>query len=242
MVDEGADVIDVGGESTRPGAAPVPEDLEMKRVLPVIERTRSRISIPISIDTTKARVAWAALEAGADIVNDVTALRGDPAMASVVSEASVPVILMHMSGTPQTMQLSPRYKNVIEEVKGFLWERMGAAEKAGISRSRMVVDPGIGFGKNLDHNLELLKGLKRLTDLGVPLMVGLSRKSFLGAVLAAEVGDRLEGTLGAVVYAMLNGASLIRVHDVKAVKRAVRVVEAILGAGAMAEDGGFPDA
>jgi dihydropteroate synthase len=200
----------------------------MTRVLPVIEALRARTDVPISIDTTKASVAKAALEAGADIINDVSALRADPEMAYVASRARVPVVLMHMKGTPQTMQLSPHYEDVVEEVKGFLLERMCVAEKAGIERSQLIVDPGIGFGKNLSHNLEILRGLERLTSLGVPLMVGPSRKSFLGSILGTGVRDRLEGTLGAVAFAVLQGASLLRVHDVKEVKRTVQVLEAIL--------------
>jgi dihydropteroate synthase len=228
MVEQGADVIDVGGESTRPGAEPVSEEMEMERVLPVIQDLRARTGVPISIDTRKARVAEAAVNAGADMINDTSAMRDDPKMVSVIRETGVPVVLMHRKGTPQTMQLSPHYSDVVKEVRAFLLGRMRAAEKGGIPRAKLVVDPGIGFGKDLSHNLKLLKGLQRLTSLGVPVMVGPSRKAFLGAILGGTVKDRLEGTLAAVAFAALHGANFVRVHDVMEVKRIVQVLEAIL--------------
>lgn len=231
LVEQGADVIDVGGESTRPGAEPVSEQMEMERVLPVIHDLRARTGVPISVDTTKARVAEAAVRAGADMINDTSAMRDDPKMVSVIRDTGVPVVLMHRKGTPKTMQISPHYSDVVKEVRAFLLGRMRAAESAGIQRAQLIVDPGIGFGKDLSHNLKLLRGLHRLASLRVPVMIGPSRKGFLGAVLGTGVKDRLEGTLAVVAFAVLHGASFVRVHDVKEVKRTVRVLEEILSAG-----------
>ena len=227
MAGEGADIIDVGGESTRPGAQPVSADEEMARVLPVIRRLREIVSIPISIDTIKAEVARAALGQGADLVNDISALRYDPAMAPLVAAEEVPVVLMHMQGTPQTMQQNPSYADVVEEVKAFLESRIQFAVKAGVSRERIIIDPGIGFGKNLDHNLALLRGLAALTALGRPVLVGTSRKTFIGKLLEAGPEERLEGSLAAAVAAALAGANIIRVHDVKEAARAIRIADAL---------------
>jgi dihydropteroate synthase len=227
MAEEGADLIDVGGESTRPGAAPVPLDEELRRVIPVIERVARRCRLPISIDTTKAEVARRAIAAGATMVNDVTALRGDPEMAAVVADAGVPVVLMHMRGAPATMQRAPRYRSVMGELLRFFRERIAAAEAAGIDRRRIILDPGIGFGKTLRHNLEILQRLDVLARLGRPILVGPSRKAFLGRLLDLPVGKRLEGTAAAVAAAVLHGARVVRVHDVAAMARVVRVADAI---------------
>lgn len=227
LASQGADIIDIGGESTRPGARPVSAGEEIGRVLPVIRGLRRALSIPISIDTTKADVARAAVDEGADMVNDISALRFDPAMAPLVAAAKLPVVLMHMLGTPQTMQQSPRYQDVVEEVKEFLRRRIRFALEAGVSAERIIIDPGIGFGKNLDHNLALLRGLPSLASLGQPLLVGPSRKTFVGKLLDAGPEERLEGSLAAAVAAVLAGANIIRTHDVKESRRAIRIADAL---------------
>ncbi len=232
MVADGADLLDVGGESTRPGSDIVPVDEERERVVPVIERLRAEIpDVPISVDTRKRDVAAAALEAGATIVNDVSAGR-DPGMFDVVRDAGAGLVLMHMRGDPKTMQEAPRYDDVVAEVKGFLRERIEAAELAGVERERLVVDPGIGFGKTLEHNLVLMRHLDALLDLGRPILVGPSRKSFVGALLDLPPDDRIEGTAGAVGWLVARGAHVVRVHDVKEIARVVRVVDAIARAEA----------
>jgi len=220
MEKEGADIIDVGGESSRPGAEPVPVEEELRRVIPVLERLRGKLRIPISIDTTKAEVAEAALRAGASIVNDISALRFDPAMASVVAEFGAGLVLMHMLGTPKTMQQDPHYEDVVREVREFLAERALYAQSQGIPREAIAVDPGIGFGKTVEHNLELLRRLPELVELGFPVLVGPSRKSFIGAILGLGVEERLEGTLVACAVAVVRGADILRVHDVREVRRA----------------------
>jgi dihydropteroate synthase len=217
----------VGGESTRPGAKPVTAAEEIGRVLPVIERLRAKSSIPISIDTVKSEVARAALDAGADIVNDVSAFRADAAMAALVARERVPVILMHMQGTPQTMQQNPTYENVVHEVAEFLRLKAEEGAQAGIAADRIVIDPGIGFGKNLEHNLALLRGLSALAALGLPLLVGSSRKAFIGRILDLGPEERLEGSIAAAVAAALAGANMVRVHDVKEAVRALRVADAV---------------
>lgn len=227
LASQGADIIDIGGESTRPGARPVSAGEEMGRVLPVIRGLRRTLSIPISIDTTKADVARAAVDEGVDMVNDISALRLDPAMAPLVAAAKLPVVLMHMLGTPRTMQQSPRYQDVVEEVKEFLRRRIRFALEAGVSAERIIIDPGIGFGKNLDHNLALLRGLPSLASLGQPLLVGPSRKTFVGKLLDAGPEERLEGSLAAAVAAVLAGANIIRTHDVKESRRAIRIADAL---------------
>jgi dihydropteroate synthase len=224
MVDEGADVIDIGGESTRPGSRPVPPEVEMERVLPAIEAIRRRSEIPISIDTRKATVAREALARGASVVNDVSALRFDPELAAVVAEGGASVILMHMQGEPETMQVAPSYAEVVSEVVAFLTARVEAAIAAGIPRARILVDPGIGFGKRLEDNLALLRGLPRLRSLGCPIVVGLSRKRFLGDLQGGlAVEERLEGTIAANAVAVVNGADVLRVHDVKEGRRTADV-------------------
>jgi dihydropteroate synthase len=232
MAEAGADVIDVGGESTRPGARPVSEEEELARVLPVVRGLRSALRIPISIDTYKSRVARAALCEGADIVNDISALRFDAAMVSLVAEESVPVVLMHMRGVPRSMQLEPHYDDVVREVRDFLADRIQCAVEGGVEQSRIIIDPGIGFGKTLEHNLALLRGLPQLAGLGQPLLVGASRKTFIGKILEVDPGERLEGSLAAAVAAVLAGASIVRAHDVKETRKALRVADAIrFGAG-----------
>lgn len=227
LVEAGADMVDVGGESTRPGAPPVSVEEELRRVLPVIQGLRRELNVPISIDTYKARVAREALTEGADIVNDISALRFDPEMAALVAGEKVPVVLMHMQGTPQTMQAEPRYDNVLWEVRDFLAARAEFALDAGVARDHIILDPGIGFGKTLDHNLTLLKGLPFLASLGYPFLVGASRKAFIGKILDVEPDERLEGSLAAAVAAVFGGAHIIRVHDVKETWRALRVADAI---------------
>ncbi|HMF51279.1 MAG TPA: dihydropteroate synthase [Candidatus Saccharimonadales bacterium] len=227
MVQSGAEVLDVGGESTRPGARPVDEAEELDRVLPVIRGLRREVAVPISIDTYKAGVARAALDAGADIVNDISALRFDPALVSLVAAEEVPVILMHMQGKPQTMQSEPRYNDVVREVRDFLAAQLYEAMDAGIAAERIILDPCIGFGKTLEHNLQLLRGLPTLAALGQPLLVGASRKAFIGKILDLDPDHRLEGSLAAAVAAVLGGANLLRVHDVAETCRAARMADAI---------------
>lgn len=224
----GAEVLDIGGESTRPGAEPVDAAEELRRVIPVI-RGLSDIHCEISVDTSKASVAAAALEAGATIVNDVTALRGDPEMASRCAERSATVVLMHMLGDPRSMQRNPRYDDVVAEVKAFLAERLEAAIATGIAEERIWLDPGIGFGKTAAHNLELLRRLGELRELGRPLVIGTSRKSFIGKVDGSGAGERLGGTIASSVLAAAEGAEVLRVHDVAEVRQALVVATAILG-------------
>jgi dihydropteroate synthase len=228
---EGADLLDVGGESTRPGAADVEEAVELERVLPVVEGLAAATDVPISIDTRKAAVADAALATGAAMVNDVSAGRDDPDLLGVAAEAGAAVVLMHMQGTPATMQDDPRYGDVLAEVEAFLRERCAAAEAAGVAWEALVVDPGIGFGKRDEHNYALLGGLARLTRLGHPVLVGTSRKGFIGRALDLPVGERLEGSAAAVVWAVERGARIVRVHDVAPMVRTVRMTEALLTGG-----------
>ncbi len=224
---EGADILDIGGESTRPGAEPVGPAAELARVLPVIAGLRERgATAQISIDTSKAQVAAAALDAGADIVNDVTALRGDPAMAGLVAERGVPCCLMHMLGEPRTMQDDPHYDDVVSDVKAFLEERMAVAIGAGIAEERILLDPGIGFGKTDAHNLELLARLDELATLGRPVVIGTSRKSFLGRITGRQVDDRLAATIATNVLAYERGARVFRVHDVAPVRDALVITGA----------------
>ena len=227
LVEEGADILDVGGESTRPGATPVGLQQELDRVLPVISQFASRAGVPISIDTYKPKVMRAAIEAGADIVNDVYALR-QPGALETVAQSRAGVCLMHMQGTPQTMQQDPQYADVVDEVKGFLEERLLAAVAAGIAKERIVLDPGFGFGKRTVHNVTLLQALPDLSSLGRPLLVGLSRKSVLGSLAGGDVGARLHASIAASVISAMKGAKIIRVHDVKATANALKIVAAVL--------------
>ncbi len=232
MIGEGADVIDVGGESTRPGARPVPEAEELDRVVPAIRALRERTDALISVDTTKAAVAREALAAGADIVNDVSALRFDPRMAEVVAASGASVILMHMRGTPETMQSLPAYADLFGEISAFLAERIEAARAAGIPAERIIVDPGIGFGKTAEDNLALIDGLGFLEALDRPVLVGASRKGFIGKALGLAPDDRLEGSLAAGVLSVAGGAHIVRVHDVRSTRRAADMADAILSRGA----------
>ena len=224
---EGADILDVGGESTRPGAEPVSPDEELDRVLPFIEAATERISLPISIDTRRSEVAWAAVRAGASIVNDVTGLRGDPEMPEMCARSGAGVVVMHMRGTPRTMAELARYDDVVEDVAAELAESVAVARAAGVSDDAIVLDPGLGFAKTAEQSYELLRGLHRLTEPGFPVLVGPSLKSFLEAVLHVGPKDRVDGTVAACVSAYARGARIFRVHDVGTVRRALAVAEAI---------------
>ena len=227
MVSDGADIIDVGGESTRPGSDPVSADAELERVVPVIKRLAAEVQVPISVDTRRHLVAEAAVDAGAAIVNDVTA-GSDPEMFPLVRDRGVGMVLMHMKGEPRTMQQNPEYNDVVREVHDYLDARVQAAVDAEVSWEQLCVDPGLGFGKTTDHSLLLMKETDTFLDLGRPVLVGPSRKSFIGDALGTEVTDRLEGTAAAVAYMVAKGAHLVRVHDVREIARVVRVVDAIL--------------
>ena len=230
MLQEGADIIDVGGESTRPGAEPVAEDEEIRRVVPIVEALAADLpDAALSVDTMKAPVARAAIAAGAHIVNDVSALRADPAMTGVIAASGAGVVLMHMLGEPRTMQKDPRYDDVVAEVASALGGWAAGAQAGGIARDRIVVDPGIGFGKTLQHNLGLLRGITDLRALGYPVLIGASRKSFIATALGLPVGERLEATAAAVAWSVAQGAAVVRVHDVKEMVRVVRMTEAIRG-------------
>jgi dihydropteroate synthase len=227
LVEEGADILDIGGESTRPGATPVSLEEELNRVVPVIEALSKVANVPLSIDTYKPAVMRAAIAAGADIVNDVRALQ-EPGAMEIVAASKVGVCLMHMQGIPQTMQVNPQYEDVVREVNGFLVERLAAAEAAGIVAERVILDPGFGFGKNTEHNLQLLQTLDQTLQIGRPLLVGLSRKSVLGQITGGDVYVRLHASLAASVISTMKGARIVRVHDVKATVDALKVVAAVL--------------
>jgi dihydropteroate synthase len=227
LVAGGADLLDIGGESTRPGARGVSADEELARVAPVLAGLDD-VNVPISIDTSKAHVAEVALDAGARIVNDVTALRSDPAMAGLCAARDCFVVLMHMRGTPRTMQDNPTYADVVEDVKAFLAQRIEFVIGEGVAEERIWVDPGIGFGKTVRHNLELLNRLRELRELGRPIVIGTSRKRFIGTITGREVDDRLGGTIATNVLAMQAGADVLRVHDVREVRDAMVVAEAVL--------------
>lgn len=226
LVEQGADVLDIGGESTRPGATPVPLDEELKRVIPVI-KTLAQAGVPLSIDTYKPEVMRAAIDAGADIVNDVCALQAPNAL-EIVAASKVGVCLMHMQGRPQTMQADPQYQDVVAEVCEFLSSRLKAAEQAGIARERIVLDPGFGFGKRTAHNLTLLNHLSSLQSLGLPLLIGLSRKSVLGQVVGSAVDERIHASIAASVVSVMKGANIVRVHDVKPTVDALKIVSAVM--------------
>ncbi len=226
---EGADIIDIGGESTRPGAEPVAEEEEIRRVIPVIERLARASDVAISIDTVKARVAQLALQAGAKIVNDISALQADEEMAATVAQAGAGVILMHRRGTPQTMQANTNYDDLVAEVREALAQAIARAEDAGCDPRRIMIDPGIGFGKSLEGNLDLIRSIKTFASLGKPVLIGASRKSFVGRITGAEAPDRLGGSLAAAVAAVLNGAAAVRAHDVKETRQAVDVAIRLRG-------------
>ncbi|MBE9536753.1 MAG: dihydropteroate synthase [Proteobacteria bacterium] len=232
MVDEGADIIDVGGESTRPGAKVVPLDEELRRIIPVIERIAKNIKVPLSVDTCKAEVAKKAIDAGADIINDISGLHFDDKMASVAAKAACPVVVMHIKGRPSDMQKNPEYKSLMGEVIVYLRDSMDIALDAGVDPESIIVDPGIGFGKSFEDNLSILRNLEELKVLGRPVLVGASRKSFVGHLLGeAKVEDRLEGSLAASMFSAANGAHILRVHDIKETKKAVTVTDAIAASG-----------
>jgi dihydropteroate synthase len=232
MERDGADIIDVGGESTRPGARDVSVDEELRRVVPVIRAISKKVRAAISIDTRKAKVADAALKAGASIVNDVSALKGDPNMAGVVAKHRARIILMHMKGKPEDMQADPKYIDAVKDIVRSLKGSIGLAKRAGIKDDKIIIDPGIGFGKTVRHNLEILRGLRHFKKLGYPLCVGTSRKSFIGKILSSEdPEDRLAGSLATAVVAAMNGANIIRAHDVSLTRQALKVVDSITGAG-----------
>jgi dihydropteroate synthase len=228
LAEQGAEILDVGGESTRPGADEVAEDEELRRVVPVIEGLNG-VDAVISIDTSKLAVAEAALDAGASIVNDVTAMRHAPEIGALCAERGVGLVLMHMLGDPRSMQENPVYGDVVDEVKAFLAERVEAAVGAGVEEEKIWVDPGIGFGKTLEHNLELLRRLRELRELGRPIVIGTSRKSFIGKIDGSDPGDRIGGTIASSVLAAADGADVLRVHDVVEVRQAITVADAVLG-------------
>ena len=226
MISEGAEIIDIGGESTRPGSKPVSVKEELERVIPAIEFIKSISDIPISIDTQKAEVARHAVEAGACVVNDVGGLRNDD-MISLIAELQIPVIIMHMQGTPENMQKNPQYADTVQDIKNWLEERINAAEITGIKRSNIIVDPGIGFGKNLKHNLEILGGLNQFNSMAGGVLLGASRKSFIGFLTGADDSDRLTGSLASAMIGATEGVDLVRVHDVKETKKAIETINAL---------------
>lgn len=230
MAEEGADMIDVGGESTRPGSDPATIEEELSRIIPVIETLSKKIDIPISIDTYKSEVAKKALEAGAEMINDISALRFDPEMKEVAAEYQVPIVLMHIKGTPKNMQENPYYNDVIKEIIEYLKESIQIAKDVGIQEENIIIDPGIGFGKRLEDNLNILKNLKKFSILNCPILVGPSRKSFIGKILDLPVGERLEGSLAALAVSIMNGANIVRVHDVKESKRVAGLLDTIIKA------------
>ena len=226
----GADILDIGGESTRPGTKPLEEEEEIRRVIPLIQTLNQKIDIPISVDTRKARIAEKALETGAEMINDISALRFDERMAEVVARWKVPVVLMHMRGNPETMQLDTHYDDFLGEILSFFRERVAFAESRGIPADQIVLDPGIGFGKSLEeqHNLILLKYLQNFKVLEKPLLIGTSRKAFIGKILGLPPQEREEGTMATVAVAILNGANIVRVHEVERMRRVVQVIDAVL--------------
>lgn len=230
MAEDGADILELGGESTRPGAVSVPADEELQRILTVLRRLRPRLAIPVAVDTYKSEVARIVLEAGAEIINDIYGVRGEGCLAEVVAEAKAGLVIMHMKGTPQDMQSGPRYDDVVGEVLAFLTDRVAFAERAGVDPEAIVVDPGLGFGKRLHDNLTLLRHLAEFQRLGKPIMVGPSRKSFIGQVLDLPVEQRQHGTAACVAAAVLQGAAFVRVHEVRPCVQVVRMLDAIMRA------------
>lgn len=228
MVDDGADIIDIGGESTRPGSSAVPVGEELRRTIPVIESLSSKVRVPISIDTYKSEVARRALDAGASFVNDISGLRADPEMPALVARYGVPVAIMHMKGSPKDMQKDPSYTALIPEITEYLRSGIEIAIRAGVREDRIIIDPGIGFGKTFDHNLEIINHLEKIVSIGKPVLIGPSRKAFIGKILNnAPPTDRIEGTAATVAISVMKGVSIVRVHDVRAMARVVRVADAI---------------
>ena len=228
MSEEGADIIDIGGESTRPGAESVPLDEEIRRVVPLVKILSREVPVPISVDTYKSEVAARSLDAGAHIINDISGLRFDPAMAGLVARYKTPVVVMHIKGTPKDMQKDPTYADLIGEIREYLEEGVRNAEHAGLKRDQVMVDVGIGFGKTLSHNLELIRRLDEFHSMGSPMLIGPSRKSFIGKILDLPVQERLEGTVAAVTMAISRGVHIVRVHDCAPIKRVVQVADAIM--------------
>lgn len=227
MIDDGADIIDVGGESTRPGSLPISEKEELRRVKPVIEALAKEIKVPISIDTYKPRIAEECIKAGADMVNDITGL-ANKNMLKILKKCKVPVVVMHMKGKPKTMQKNPQYKDVVADIKKFFKEKIAIAKKNGLKD--VIIDPGIGFGKTTEHNLQIIKRLNEFKELGCPILIGPSRKTFIGKITGLDVNERLEGTLAAVAISVMNGANIVRVHNVKECARAAKTAYAIRSA------------
>ena len=229
MVEEGANIIDIGGESTRPGAEAVQLEEELSRTIPIIEAIRLKSDCLISIDTYKSKVATAALAAGADMVNDISGLTFDHNMASLVAERNVPVIIMHIKGKPGDMQKNPNYDNLIKEIKAFFEVQIAIAKKAGIDSGNIILDPGIGFGKRLEDNFEIIRELGQISTMGYPVLLGPSRKSFIGFTLDLPIEERIEGTLASITAGVINGARIVRVHDIRATRRTLTITEKIMG-------------
>ena len=229
MVEEGANIIDIGGESTRPGAEAVQLEEELSRTIPIIEAVRLKSDCLISIDTYKSKVAKAALDAGADMVNDISGLTFDHNMASLVAERNVPVIIMHIKGKPGDMQKNPNYDNLIKEIKAFFEVQIAIAKKAGIDSGNIILDPGIGFGKRLEDNFEIIRELGQISTMGYPVLLGPSRKSFIGFTLDLPIEERIEGTLASITAGVINGARIVRVHDIRATRRTLTITEKIMG-------------
>ena len=229
MVEEGANIIDIGGESTRPGAEAVQLEEELSRTIPIIEAVRLKSDCLISIDTYKSKVAKAALDAGADMVNDISGLTFDHNMASLVAERNVPVIIMHIKGKPGDMQKNPNYDNLIKEIKAFFEVQIAIAKKAGIDSGNIILDPGIGFGKRLEDNFEIIRELGQISTMGYPVLLGPSRKSFIGITLDLPIEERIEGTLASITAGVINGARIVRVHDIRATRRTLTITEKIMG-------------
>lgn len=227
MAESGADILDIGGESSRPGAESVPAEEEIKRVIPIIKKLAKKTKLPISVDTVKSEVAERAFDAGASVLNDISALRADEKMAELAAKSEAYVILMHMRGTPSDMQDDTRYADLIGEISGFLSDAASRASEKGIVKEKIIIDPGIGFGKSVEGNFIILKNLDKFLKLGYPLLIGASRKSFIGKTLGIDVDERVEGSVAAACYAILNGADIVRVHDVAETRRALTIIEKI---------------
>lgn len=236
LADEGADIIDVGGESSRPGSDPIPAEEEIRRVVPVISSLRAQTRVLLSVDTTKFETARAALEAGADVINDISSFEMDPRLLVLAAETGAGFILMHMQGVPKTMQAAPRYEDVVAEVRGFLAEKIEIAAAYGLNKESLAVDPGIGFGKRLEDNCALIRELETIAGIGRPVVMGVSRKSMIGKILDVPPEERLEGSLAAAVVGLARGAHILRVHDVQSTRRAARVADAILSRPAGGEN------
>lgn len=228
LIEEGADILDIGGESTRPGSDPITVEEEKKRVLPVLSEIRKHTDSFISVDTTKSEVLKSALDHGADILNDISGMRFDPKILKLASEKDIPVVIMHMKGTPKNMQKKPRYENVIEEIKSFLKKRVETALKTGIKKNKIIIDPGIGFGKRLKDNLKIIGNLSSFNELDLPILIGVSRKSFIGNLLNVSPDQRIEGTIASSLVSILQGAHILRSHDIASLKKAIIVTEAIM--------------